>query len=295
MTLQGLRERVWRLLGVNLDVDGNLFPALWTAAQANRAINDAYREIARVSGALEMRQIVAMVAGTHTYTLDAASGPVLRAAYDDYPIKAFDPTEFDRTDDYWRSQTGEVTMYHVARLSPQRVRVYPIPDTSGDAFTMSGQLGEISDTDATDTFGSELGVVSDMTVDGAAAVFDGELGIVSRIQSTANNLEVWTKRIPPLLDLDTDTPELPAYSHIGIAFAAASRLLAMRGEGQHPGKAMLYSEMADEAVKFLTSVVVQRTMEKAHIFGTHGSGSRSGRARRTPWTGQDDYAPIPYT
>lgn len=293
MTLQGLRERVWRMLGVSLDSGtGVLFPTFWTAAEANRAINDAYREIARTTAALEMRQIVVLASGTHTYSLASTSGPVLRVSRDGYPMDAFDPTEMDRTDNYWRALTGQVTMYHVARLSPQKIRVYKIPTASGDSFPMSGEFGVITGVSG-GTLSAELGTEADLTVDGTGAVFSSELGVITSITSTSGNLEVWTKRIPPLLATDADSPELPAYAHLGIAYSTAARLLSIRGEGAHAGKAQAYQTLAGESVEFLASIVRQRTAEMAGIVGAH-QRKRVG-AGRTPWTGQDDYAPIPYT
>lgn len=292
MTLRTLRERVWRLLGVSLDADsGELFPAFWSAAEANRAVNDAYRTLVRTSGALELRQVVPMVAGTATYSLHTATGPVMRVTFDDYPLRSFDPTSFDRTDDYWRERTGQVSMYHVGRLSPQKIRVYPVPADSGLALDSSSEYGVITDTDAGGD-GTELGTTVDVTIDGVGGTADSEYGVVTGVTSTAGNLEVWSKKIAPLLEYDTDEPELPSYALLGVAFGAAALLLDKRGEGGNAAKASAYRKMALESAEFLSGVVRQRTHEKAYVVGTRARGPVRWTTR-TPWTGQDDNAPIP--
>lgn len=345
MNLGELRTEVYRMTG-----SSDVYPGMFSDAEITRALNEAYQEFARESGALEQRYRLQTSQGTAEYDLPITTGPLRRVAFDDYRLIAFSPIEFDTQSDYWRTTQGDVTHYHSDRLNPKTIRVYKIPDADGGGGTFTAEAGRITYVSGGEGFsfvhdtalastawatstaykvtdrvandgveyrcilahtsaaGDEPGTGASWETywvdakddgrivrgvsSGRAHTFSAEDGRVTEVMWDTDTLSIWSKRVPPRLVNDTDTPETPGYSHIGLCYGAARRLLLKRGEARNVKAAKLYGVFETEALEFLRTKVDCRLPEGPVIVGEMMDG---GRPVRDPFFGHDDVAPIPYT
>ena len=263
MTLEQLRERTYRALGVTPAT-----PLFWTDAEINRLLNDAYTEVAKRTGALEIRHTVGVQSGTSTYTLPSTVGRPMRVTYDDHKILPFTSFEFDRSVSDWENSTGTPTHYTIDG-NDRTVRLWKTPDATGEGATFSAELGGVaamSKADGSDTytFSSELGGVVDISGGADSYHFEGELGAVTDLNSPNDNMEIWAKKTPLLMEEDEDEPLLPAYSHLGLVFAAASRALRKRGASRNLPLAKVYKGMAKDYTMHLSGRANNRTIERTY-------------------------------
>lgn len=124
MTLAQMRARVRRMVGVK---SGAVLH--WTDAEIDRRINDAYRKIARRTGALEMRYSTPITGGTGNYTLPDAVRRVMRVTYDDRCLVAATTWAMDRLYEEWEEVSGYVEIYIEDRRDNRTIRLYRTPDS----------------------------------------------------------------------------------------------------------------------------------------------------------------------
>jgi hypothetical protein len=265
MTLADIRTRAYRMLGVDPTE-----PVFWTDAQMNRWINDAYLSAARHTKALEIRYIVTPTATEGSYTMSGNVGQIFRATYDGYKINPITTWEMNRLDPDWESRSGLVSFYTIDTRDDRVVRLYKKPTVDGDdKFTTEfGVIIEFAGGSDTFTFSSEFGTIIDASGTGSSYLFETELGVTVDLNLDHNNLEVWAVKHPDRMVLDTDSPELPAHSHIALAFEGAARALRKRGDSYNPQKADAYAKMATDYYLFLRSLVSNRAPESLQVVGS---------------------------
>jgi len=277
MTLAQLRARTYRALGVT-----STTPIFWTDAEINRLLNDAYIEVVKRTGALEIRHTVSTESGTSTYTLPSTVGRTMRVTYDDHKILPFTSFEFDRSVSNWENSTGVPTHYTIDG-NDRTVRLWKTPDTASTAKVwakkvprawsiVDGELGTVVDIDRPDgsdtyAFSSELGVVIDIDGGTDTYSFSAELGAVTDIEAPDETLQK-----------DSDVPLLPAYSHLGLVFAAASRALRKRGASRNIPLAKTYAGMAKDYTRHLKARANNRTIERTYEHA--GGATQSTFVRR---------------
>lgn len=308
MTQNELRIRTLRMLGVT-----DSSPLHWTQDQVRRAINRAYLDFARESGALEMRGTFAVTNGKGEYTMPTTMRRLLRVAFDDRVLCPETHWKMDRSAYRWEEETGYVEAFIEDIENDRVLRLYRIPTgLSGPGVSFAADSANNSDhTDAdfgltawtnleTTTFAAdtannaahtdaELGIVVSWTLtDGTVVEFrdesgsesGGQSGVTTSMEYNDDELEVWAKRVPPALSGGEDEPELPRYSHLGLCFKAASILLRHAGDGRNEELAASYEALAMESLDFLKQEVGRRTPERLyHLGGRSARGRENGRGR----------------
>lgn len=306
MTFQQLKERTYRMMGATFDQ-----PLHWTEHRVGRALNRAYRDIARESGCLEMRQSFSVTNGQGEYTMPTTMRRLLRVAFDDRVLCPETHWRMDRSAYRWEEETGYVEAFIEDIENDRVVRLYRIPtgltdtnvtfaaDTANNSGHTDADLGIVVWTDVeTTTFAADtannpsqtdadLGTVVSWTLtDGSVVSFqdeaedDFDLGVTVSFDFNENELEVWAKRNPPKMVEDADEPEIPRYAHLGLCFRAAARLLRYVGDGRNTELADSYDALATESLEFLKQEVGRRTPERLYHLGGRGTrGRENGRGR----------------
>jgi len=257
-TLAALREEVFGLLA-----EDPAAPVYWTATEIDRHINDAYLQAARDTGALETSESVEVVANQSEFSVAGSKikWPPLRVTFDGRRLANVTKWELDRTDPNWQNLSGYVTHYVTTQQGYHTFRLYKRPDSSTGIYYFDSELGTVID--ATNAvFSAELGVVIAFSDDGTAATFTSEFGVVLDADSGSAGLVLYGKKIPDLLTSDTDVPELPLWTHTGLALAAAARALVKYGEQRDEGLAALYNAMAKQYAQELNGIVAGRAPER---------------------------------
>jgi len=385
MTLGELKAKFYDLIGEDSSSLVNV-----TAATAGRLLNDAYREIARMTGAIEKIHVARVVSGTAEYTLPDDAGKIIRVAYDGERIWPHSALEMDAIDQYWETRSGQVDRYVTDRENNNAIRLYKNPDTNGAGAVMDGDSWTVAGTvlitlasqyitvnvtshpfgtvassrngyitawtatgldeaptgtfDATtanilvvsstelrvfpdgflstdidsgtvsfefigfeDSDQSELGtmayitdgtntytfaadttnnpdhtdedygiVVKAVTADGSPVYdFSSEFGVMIDFDFLEDNLEVWYKVDPEeLADDGDDSPAMPSWAHLAIAFQAAKEYLLNETEGGNEGLSDLYGQMAEDYITRLRVTVSNRTPERTHYMNDRGALAR---------------------
>lgn len=274
MTLGELKAKFYDLIGEDSSSLVNV-----TAATAGRLLNDAYREIARMTGAIEKIHVARVVSGTAEYTLPDDAGKIIRVAYDGERIWPHSALEMDAIDQYWETRSGQVDRYVTDRENNNVIRLYKNPDTNGAGASFSAETGKIVDIDDTTntyTFSAETGIIVRMvTTDGSPVwSFSTNTGKIVDVDSYEDNLEVWYKVDPADMAEDGDTPLTPSWSHLAIAFQAAKEYLLNETEGGNEGLSDLYGQMAEDYITRLRVTVSNRTPERTHYMNDRGALAR---------------------
>ena len=84
-----------------------------------------------------------------------------------------------------------------------------------------------------------------------------------QVPSAAGSAEVWTVRVPPALEEICDGPELPEWSHMGIAYLAAATALRKNGDMKNIPASEAYAAMAGDYIGVLKGLVANRSGERA--------------------------------
>lgn len=282
MNLKEMRQRTYRMLGVT--DDDRLH---WEHVQMDRALNRAYREHARRTGCLEMRESIEVSDGVGHYTTSKALRRLIRVTYDDRLLSSNTFWAMDRTVPNWEDASGYVQTFVEDRRDDRVLRLYRRPTgTAGTSFDL--EFGVVAWTDVeTTTFAADttnnashtdedLGIVVHWTLtDGTLVDIDSEFGVVISSDLGNDRLKIWGKRNPPNLVKARDIPEIPQYAHLGICFTAASRLLRQRGDGRDPKKAKAYKALGEESMEFLSGEVNRRIPERMFVLGR--APGRNGR------------------
>jgi len=267
MILSEIRERAYRMMGLDPTA-----PVFFTDAQMNRYINDAYVDAQLRTKALDIRFTVTPTAGTGTYTLPDYVGQVWRVMYDGYRVSSISTWELDRLDPGWEDREGYVSCYTMDTRDDRVLRLYKKPATSGSGtFTTEYGVALRFSGGNTYAFSSEFGVFISASGGDESFDFEGELGVSTDIDFSGNSIEVWATKNPARLTLDTQSPELPAYVHIALAFDAASRALMRRGDHYNPSLSEAYGAMAEDYSRFMKSLVENRTPEAAEVVGSRAN------------------------
>jgi hypothetical protein len=218
-----------------------------------------------LSGALEIRHGLSATASTGEYALPDPISRIFRVAYDEFPLAPTSQRELDDLDQYHRTREGDPEMWTKDRTDERRIRFYPIPTTTGPGSTFGEEPGivyDVSNDDDTFTFNNEVGEIVEATCDGMAYALTSEFGVVVDFDVSSQDFEVWAKKLAHSLLSDDDTPEIPGYAHLGLAFAAAARVLTNRTEIRNDTLAAVYESQAQDYARHLTRITNNRTPEK---------------------------------
>jgi hypothetical protein len=233
----------------------------------NDHINDAYQEFAMLTGVLEIRQVVTSIAGQAEYLMPVTVSRIFRLSFSDYALAVTSQRELDEQDPSHRIRLGQPEAFTKDRLNQWIIRLYPIPATGGIGTVFDEEYGEIIDITGGDTFSfdNELGCVVNI----ANSQFNQELGIVIGADIRgAGDIEAWAKKAPNRLVHDNQVPELPSYVHLGLAYAAAARVLQARTEIRNMDLSAAYETLAQDYVRFLSRIANNRTPERVQRAGT---------------------------
>jgi hypothetical protein len=256
----------------------------WSDDELYRYINDAYVEAAKFSKALEVIELISTTAGTGTYTLPATVGQVFRVSYDNRKVYPTTKWELDRTEHDWEAQTGYVSHYMLTQMNNRRIRLFKTPDVSGGLAVQGGEYGvieSISDGENTYMFSAEYGEVSDTAGTNWDADFIGEYGLATITGGVENTFTVWATKHPAELEGTLDTPELPNWSHMGIAFRAAAKALRKYGEQGREDIADAYDQISNDYLTLLRGHVANRAPERLLAMGRRSEKQRRPKVWET--------------
>ena len=260
MTYEELIDRTLRLLG-----DSTTDPTLWTREKIGRYLNDAYTDMARDTGALEVRVGIRTVADQGDYTIPDEVAVVQRVAYDDYELKADTARRLDKNAPGWQTETGTPERWTKSRRNNRAFTVYKMPTVDGPGDVTGGDYGKIvqfTDTGVEITLRSDYGRIVRMSGPSVTYRATSEYGRICQLKIAENNLEIWGKKNPLPLDRDDKEPELPAHAHMGLAFRAAEYALRQERDGRNEDLAKVYEAIADEYEEYLLLLVNNRMPER---------------------------------
>ena len=237
-------------------------PVYWTEAQVDAYVNDAYQQAARDTGALEIAVAVAATADTQGYTApDTMRWPPLRATYDGHKLYSTTKWELDRVESDWENQSGYVSHYVTTLMDDKQFRLYKAPDGTAGVYEFSGEYGIVQNV-AGATMTGDYGFMTAFSEDGTSATFVGEYGLVVDIDGGSTTIRLYGKHVPDALEDVTDEPLLPAWTHPGLAFAAAAKALRKHGEQRDDALSAFYAGLAKQYVETLKGVVASRAPER---------------------------------
>jgi hypothetical protein len=184
--------RVFQLLG-----EDRRDPEYFEVDEVRRYLNDSYRDVARITGALEAVREANTEQDIGEYNLPSDLAEVRRVYFQDERLQPVSAYELEKIDWEWRTTTGEPRYYSIDGRNPRKMWLYPVPadgltvsaDSSvgiivriqrtGDDFQTRMHLGDF-----------DFGVVTDYDEDSETVNFTGggaddDYGLVTDIQDAA--------------------------------------------------------------------------------------------------------------
>jgi hypothetical protein len=258
-----LRERLYGILGEN---PAN--PFLFTDAELNRHLNDAYQEMARETRALDIRSAITTTAEQGTYSIPEECGRVYRVAYDNYALFPETAQRLDWLDQTWTSRTGQPERWMRDRLDERQLRIWPAPTSVLNGFDADAEVGliyQVTNDDDGTSFDSEVGLIVEISDGEQEEGFDSEYGLI--VESLDGDIEVWSTKVPGPLDEDTDEPEFPEHAQMGIVFRAAETALSSMKESQNLELAKVCGQLARDYYEELARLAGNKQSQRAVVVG----------------------------
>lgn len=215
----------------------------WTDAEINSYIDEGCFYIQQLSNSYQDIAIVEAVASQGDYTLPDNCYQLIRTAFDRQFLPQTTEYELDRdTSSAWRGDpTGTPCRFYLKQFNV--ASLYQIPRTSGPAYTMSQDLGEVAQIDSTFSFSSELGVVTQLVNTSGASVnlfkpdplnrFNNpDYGIVISYQDSTQNTEfMFVAQTDTMFD-DAQFPQVQETFHPAAVYYSLMRCFLRDGEFQ---------------------------------------------------------------
>lgn len=287
----GLKRQALTMLGEDPSA-----PIYWTSDEIGRYVNDVYSDVCLDTKAVEMIEAVFLNGATAT-TSDMVA-QVFRVTFEDKRLLNITKIEMDKSGYDWENETGLVTHYITNQQDHHTLRVfkewdgtaYPTLNQFFDdgAYTYSAwvlgntiAVGDRVTNDWPSLTGNTAGYVC-TTAHTATAATEPGVGVSWETYWSPLCLVVWATKNPPLMTADDDEPELPPWSHLGLAFGAAAKALKKYGEQRNDICASAYQAMADSYWKMLKGLIGNRSTEQTMMMSSMG-GQRTRGVRPYPW------------
>jgi hypothetical protein len=252
LNLGAIRSQVEIYL-MNTSIDLNSLS--WGATELNGYINEAVLYTQQITGWFEEFANVVCTASVSTYTAPATAYQFARLTWDRVFLPQTNEYELDRDDPSWRlAPANNPFRFYFPQMGQQyQISPYPTPSQNGFSYTMVPELGvtakfTLADgvtVDSSYQFNQEFGAIIGVAdTNGAIIMFrpdfisnpfttvSAELGVMCIYSTDELNIGLAFTRIPDLLVIDTDTPQLPAQSHLGLVFYALMKCFMREGEFQ---------------------------------------------------------------
>lgn len=140
MTRRELRDQIKRRLGIEADIPLN---QIWTDAELNSYIQEAYLRFARESRLLFSMDTIKGLDSTATYTIPSDVVQLERALWDGNRIPPSTSRDLRKNLATYRSSEGEPFTYCLDEDGPSTIRLANIPSADGSAFTIVGTWGAL--------------------------------------------------------------------------------------------------------------------------------------------------------
>lgn len=253
MNLGAIRSQVETFL-MNTSADVNSLS--WSASEINSYINEAVLYTQQITLWFEEFYNVTCTASVSTYTAPNTVYQFERLTWDRVFLPQTNEYELDRDDPSWRlAPVNNPFRFYFPQMNQQfQIAPYPTPSQNGvDYSPFSQETGVVAQLtladgvtpDSSYTFSQETGVVIGLSDTNGAIIlfrgdkianpfdtFGGDLGELQVYSTDELNLGLAYKRIPDLLVLDTDTPQLPVQCHLGLVFFTLMKCFHREGEFQ---------------------------------------------------------------
>jgi len=234
----------------------------YTQVEIRRELNTAQRDFAFQTRCLRSPGIIILQANKSTYLLPSgfldfvnSRWPAFFRSADGSGYTRLARTTRRRLDEYskvWRDEVGSPkSIFKASAYGNKRtIGVYPIPDAAGTDYTAGSDAGITVSVDAA-TVTSEYGVITSWTdTDLKERFFFGsEVGVLADITVPNGNIFFEYVRYPFTLSVEGQYPEIPAYLHEALEWRAAAILLGTEHDGRLDlGKSAVYMAMYDGLV-----------------------------------------------
>jgi hypothetical protein len=253
LNLGAIRRQVETYL-LNTSTDVNSLS--WTVAEINSYINEAVLYTQQITGWFEEFSNVTCTASVSTYTAPPTIYQFERLTWDRVFLPQTNEYELDRDDPSWRAAPpNNPFRFYFPQMGQQyQIAPYPTPSQNGvDYSPFSQEIGAVAaitladgvTPDTTYTFSQETGIVIGLSDTNGAIIifrgdvvanpfttFSGELGELVIYSTDELNLGLAYTRLPDLLVLDTDTPQLPVQCHLALVFYTLMKCFHREGEFQ---------------------------------------------------------------
>jgi hypothetical protein len=214
----GIKSLFYGLIGDSADS-----PVWITNAMAMQYANAAIQMAAAAARHLEGRGVILLVASTQEYSLPDAADTIFRVCYDGEAILPITQSQLRVYDEEWVAKTGTPRFYYLDEMS-RKIGLYEAPSSATTYSTFSGEYGVVVATDDTDdTFSQEYGIIVDAS--DASAAFNQEQGVLVSAVS-ADELEVFYKAAPAVINDDDDDPDVPQWCWPYVLFSMLGKAYA---------------------------------------------------------------------
>lgn len=281
-TLAELRQEVYRILDEPAtDGSPDQSSPRWPAAKVTGYINEGLADFAEESGHFRRRHVIKVRQYQASYNLPSDLLEVLSVEYDReviYPVTAFELDEAVRD---WRSETGTPAYWMVDDQDPDRIRLWPSPDTDGSDFGSDQSDGTIRRaTSGTNqfSFDQDDGVIKRMTPSASGSFeIHGRFGIIRYLMPASDNLRVTFTYCPERLVGDDDKPPRPLDRSTALYYWAAFRCRSEGGDKKDLQEAAGWRRLYEAEMARLG--FRKRPRGRQHQMKRFAQRRRRGRAR----------------
>ena len=233
-TLSDLRSLTLRMLRVADTVRYSPTAGAADYDWIDDALNRAQENFVRKTLCLRTYAVVELKANYRTYRLPWNFLDFLSAYFYDATLaggyRELHITTIEELNDEvydWRTNTGNPTQVYMDRIYGNNwmFGLYPIPDSDGEAITFDSEYGAVVQwVCPAYTYNQDYGVILQMS-EADEYYLSSDSGIVGTVHATSGNMWLEYYRLPSIMSVITQYPEIPREYQKAMAYFAVSDLL----------------------------------------------------------------------
>jgi hypothetical protein len=238
---------------------GDINSEKWSSSDVIDALNNSRTELIRNTAALKTRGTLYISAGENVHTIPNDCFFITRAVYGDKVVKFTTLSDIDVDKPYWLTDTAdtELTLLIKDSVSKDTIMSYPILTNPADPYTITGDIGPITNISGVTLTGGSFGAITDIIDDEVDTIItrEDEYGALTDINDAFITVTLYYIQKPIPITAETDESGFDSLYKMHLVYKTAAELLMYDENTENINKAVLFDSRADSHLESISEDV----------------------------------------